>query len=113
MTLTSTYLRTAALMAVLVALLGIGGLWLGGTSGSLLFGAVGLAINFASYWWSDRIALLAHRARPVEPGELPWLHAILGRLAAGANLPTPPLYLIPSSSPNAFATGRNPRHAAV
>src|SRR5262249_55937772 len=65
------------------------------------------------YWFSDRIALKAGGAQPVEPGSLLWLEAAAQDLAARANVPTPRLYLIPSEQPNAFATGRNPQHAAV
>src|SRR6185295_16512409 len=67
----------------------------------------------AGYWFSDRIALKASLARPVEPGAIPWLEADVQELAARAGVPTPRLYLIPSEQPNAFATGRNPQHAAV
>ncbi len=108
-----SYLKTAILMAVLLAVLMIGGQYFGGTQGMILFGALGLVVNFASYWFSDRITLLAHRARPLSRSEAPELFAIVGRLAERAGMPTPPIYLIPSHTPNAFATGRGPRHAAV
>jgi heat shock protein HtpX len=70
-------------------------------------------MNLVGYWFSDKIALKASRAQPVEPGALPWLEAAVQDLAARAGVPTPRLYLIPSEQPNAFATGRNPEHAAV
>jgi heat shock protein HtpX len=107
------YTATAALMAGLVAVLAIGGQLAGGTRGMLLFGAIGLAMNLGSYWFSDRIALAAHRARQVTRAEAPQLFEIVERLSRRAGLPVPRVYVIPSMSPNAFATGRNPAHAAV
>lgn len=107
------YARTALLMSALVALLAIGGQAIGGYQGMIAFGVLGLLINFGSYWFSDRIALLVHRAQPISQAEMPGLYAIVERLARRAKIPMPPLYLIPSDSPNAFATGRNPSHAAV
>lgn len=106
-------LRTATLMSFLIALLGICGWAFGGKSGLTTFALIGLALNFGVYWFSDRLALMAHRARPVAFEEAPALYKIVGRLAEEANMPPPPIYLIPSESPNAFATGRGPRHAAV
>jgi heat shock protein HtpX len=109
----SNYVRTAALMSGLVALLAIGGNAVGGYDGMLLFGGFGLVLNFIMYWFSDRIALLAHRAHPVTAAEAPTLHGIVAQLARRADMPMPKLYIIPSEHPNAFATGRNPSHAAV
>ncbi len=109
----SGYLRTALLMAGLIALLAIGGRALGGTQGMLLFGGIGLVTNFFMYWFSDRIALAAHRAQPVTRAEAPTIYAIVERLTQRAGLPMPRVYVIPSASANAFATGRNPGHAAV
>ena len=109
----SNYLRTGLLMAALVALLAIGGRAVGGYQGMLAFGAIGLALNVAMYWFSDRIALLAHRAQEVSPAEAPTLYAIVERLTRRAGIPMPRLYVIPSAAANAFATGRNPRHAAL
>ncbi len=107
------YLRTALLMGGLVALLAIGGHALGGTEGMLLFGGLGLVTNFFMYWFSDRIALAAHRARPVSRAEAPTIYDIVERLTRRAGMPMPRVYLIPSAAANAFATGRNPSHAAV
>jgi heat shock protein HtpX len=107
------YAKTALLMAGLIALLAIGGNAIGGYDGMLMFGGLGLVMNFVMYWFSDRIALMAHRAREVSPAEAPTLHAIIDRLARRAGMPMPRVYIIPDPSPNAFATGRNPRHAAV
>jgi len=109
----TTAARTALLMAALVALLGIGGWAFGGSSGLALMIVVGLAINVGAYWFSDRIALAAHRARPVSRAEAPELYAIVEQLAARVGMPMPSIHVIPSDSPNAFATGRGPGHAAV
>ncbi len=107
------YLKTAMLMAFLIAVLAIGGQAIGGYRGLILFGSIGLLVNFFSYWFSDRIALMAHRAKPVTREELPQLHELVERLTRRAGMPMPKLYVIPSQTPNAFATGRNPSHAAV
>src|SRR4029077_20605459 len=109
----SNTLRTAALMAGLVALLALGGRAGGGAQGMLVFGGLGLVLNFAMYWFSDRIAPLAPRAVEVTRTDAPTLHAIVERLAGRAGMPMPRVYLIPSAAANAVATGRNPRHAAV
>ncbi|HUL59489.1 MAG TPA: zinc metalloprotease HtpX [Anaeromyxobacteraceae bacterium] len=107
------YAKTAMLMAFLIALLAIGGNLVGGTQGMLLFGGIGLVFNFLSYWFSDRLALMANRAQPVTREQLPEVYEIVERLTRKAGLPMPRVYVIPSASPNAFATGRNPSHAAV
>jgi heat shock protein HtpX len=107
------YAKTAMLMAFLMAILAIGGQMAGGTGGMLLFGAIGLVFNLASYWFSDRIALMAHRAQPVTREQLPQVYEIVERLARKAGMPVPRIYVIPSMTPNAFATGRSPSHAAV
>jgi heat shock protein HtpX len=109
----SNYLRTGALMAGLVALLAIGGHAVGGAQGMLLFGGLGLVMNFVMYWFSDRIALMAHRAQPVTRAEAPSIYAMVERLTRRAGMPMPRIYVIPSTAANAFATGRNPEHAAV
>jgi heat shock protein HtpX len=109
----TNYAKTAILMAALVALLAIGGHAVGGYDGMLMFGGLGLLMNFVMYWFSDRIALMAHHAREVGPSQAPSLHAIVEHLARRAGLPMPRLYVIPSPALNAFATGRNPQHAAV
>jgi heat shock protein HtpX len=111
--LSASYLKTGIFMAFLVALLAIGGRLLGGMQGMVLFAAFGLVMNFVMYWFSDRIALLVHRAQEVSPVEAPSLHRIVARLSDRAGIPKPRVYVIPSESPNAFATGRNPEHAVV
>jgi heat shock protein HtpX len=107
------YAKTAMLMAFLIAILAIGGQMAGGTGGMLLFGGIGLVFNLLSYWFSDRIALMAHRAQPVAREQLPEVYEIVERLTRKAGLPMPRIYVIPSETPNAFATGRNPAHSAV
>ena len=107
------YFKTAMLMAFLIALLAIGGNLAGGYQGMVLFGGLGLVFNFASYWFSDRIALMAHRAQPATREQLPDVYEIVERLTRKAGIPMPRIFVIPSETPNAFATGRNPSHAAV
>jgi len=103
-----TWLAIAGLTGLLIAI----GALIGG--GALyLFVALAVLMNVAGYWFSDKLALKASRAKPVEPGTLPELEATVQELAQRAEVPTPRLYLIPSEQPNAFATGRNPQHAAV
>ena len=107
------YLKTSLLMAFLIAILAIGGSVWGGYEGMVLFGGIGLLFNFGSYWFSDRIALMMHRAQQVSREQLPEVYDIVERLTRKAGLPMPRVYVIPSETPNAFATGRNPSHAAV
>jgi heat shock protein HtpX len=108
----ATKVRTWLLIAGLTGLLiAIGGAIGGGAL--YLFVALAVGMNVVGYWFSDKIALRASRAKPVRPGELPQLEAMVADLADRAQVPVPRLYLIPSDAPNAFATGRNPQHAAV
>jgi heat shock protein HtpX len=108
----TTRIRTWLLIAGLTGLLIAIGALIGG--GALyLFVGLAIAMNVVGYWFSDKFALKASRAQPVEPGTIPWLEADVQELAARAGVPTPRLYMIPSDQPNAFATGRNPKHAAV
>jgi heat shock protein HtpX len=106
-------LKTAMLLATLTALMLWIGFSLGGQQGLLTALVLAGLMNVVSYWWSDRIALRMHRAQPVMPEEAPELHEIVRTLAQRAGIPTPNVYLIPEQAPNAFATGRNPSHAAV
>jgi heat shock protein HtpX len=108
----TTRLRTWLLVAGLTALLVAIGIAIGG---GFLYLFVGLAVlmNVAGYWFSDRLALAASHARPVSEQQAPELYRIVGELAARAGIPMPRIYLIQSNQPNAFATGRNPRHSAV
>ncbi len=107
------YVRTALLLAVLTTLVVVLADALGGPSwaaGALLFMAV---TNLASWYFSDRIVLAMHRAVPLGPAEAPEVHAAVAQLARRAGIPAPRVYYVPDPAPNAFATGRNPEHAAV
>jgi heat shock protein HtpX len=103
-----TWLLIAALTAVLIA---VGGAIGGGAL--YIFVALAVLMNVAGYWFSDKLALAASHARPLAPGEIPELDEMAADLARRAEVPMPRLYLIGSEQPNAFATGRNPSHAAV
>ena len=106
-------LKTAFLLVALTVLLVLVGGLLAGKTG--LFLALGFAIllNGAAYWFSDRIALTAARAREVSEAEAPMLYRLADRLAVQYRVPRPRVYISPDPSPNAFATGRNPKHAAI
>ena len=103
--------KTVLLLGLLSGLLLVIGELLGGQAGLLFAFVIAVAMNFGSYWFSDRIVLRMYRAEQVGP-EHP-LHQMTEHLASRAGLPTPKVYVIPDDSPNAFATGRNPQHAAV
>jgi heat shock protein HtpX len=106
-------LKTAFLLTVLTLLLIYGGQALAGPQG-MTFGLImAVVMNGGAYFFSDKIALMSSGARPVTREEAPKLYACVERLAARGNLPVPKVYIIPQAAPNAFATGRNPRHAAV
>jgi heat shock protein HtpX len=106
-------LRTTILMATLGGLLVAIGAAIGGASTALLFLFMALAINFFSYFFSDKMALAMSRAKPIDESEAPRLYQIVRELTTRADLPMPRLYMIPQDQPNAFATGRNPKHSAV
>ncbi|MBD2461128.1 zinc metalloprotease HtpX [Oscillatoria sp. FACHB-1407] len=106
--------KTVALLGLLSALLITVSYWLiGGVTGAVL--GIGLAalMNFVSWYSSDKIALAAYRAQPISPNQAPGLYRMVQRLSDRANLPMPKLYIIPTAGANAFATGRDPEHAAV
>ncbi|MBZ4333265.1 zinc metalloprotease HtpX [Corallococcus interemptor] len=106
-------LKTTVLLAGLTALVLVIGQRLGGAQGLMMAGLFAVVMNFGSYWFSDRIALAIHGAQPLSYEQAPWLHEMVERLAARAGMPKPKVYLLPTAQPNAFATGRNPSHAAV
>jgi len=106
-------LRTTILLATLTGLLvGIGYL-IGGPGTALTFLFIGLAMNLVMFWFSDKIALKMSRAQPLSEEEAPRLHQMVRELAHSAGVPMPRLYMVPQSQPNAFATGRSPKHSAV
>src|SRR5437762_2365356 len=104
-----TYVLLAALGGLLVL---IGGAIFGG-NGAIIGLVIGLVMVGGSYWFSDTIAIKAARARPVTEQEMPQYYAVVRELTAKAGMPMPKLYISPEMQPNAFATGRNPEHAAV
>jgi heat shock protein HtpX len=105
--------RTTILLATLTGLLVVLGQLLGGPSLALTFLVIGGVLNMGAYWFSDKIALRMSHAKPIPEDEDPRLHQIVRELAHSAGVPMPRLYRIPSPQPNAFATGRSPKHAAV
>ena len=105
--------KTAMLMVMLTLLLVFGGAALGGKSGMTFALLIAFAMNFITYFFSDKIVLKMYKAREVSEAEAPVLHRIVRRLSQKAGMPMPKVYIIPDMSPNAFATGRNPDHAAV
>ncbi|WP_045745009.1 zinc metalloprotease HtpX [Actinoplanes rectilineatus] len=106
-------LKTAALLGLLTSLILAVGYWLGGGTGLVLAVVVSLVTNAVSYFFSDRIALRSMGAQPVSEAEFPELYAMVRELSRDAGQPMPRLYVSPSMQPNAFATGRDPEHAAV
>ena len=105
--------KTVMLLTALTVLLLFIGNALAGTSGMVIALMLALAMNFVSYWFSDKFALSMAGAKEVSPDEAPDLHRVVQELAAAARIPKPRVYMIASDSPNAFATGRDPSHAAV
>ena len=105
--------KTGVLLAALTVLLVLIGGALGGQQGMVLAFAMAMLMNFGSYWFSDRIVLAMYRAQPVDEAQAPGLYRIVRTLATRAGIPMPRIYLLPDETPNAFATGRNPEHAAV
>lgn len=106
-------MKTAALLAALSGLILLAGQWLGGSIGLTIAAVIAVTTNAVAYFFSDEIALRAMHAVPVAPGRAPALYRIVGELSEAAGQPMPRLYLSPTATPNAFATGRNPRRAAV
>jgi heat shock protein HtpX len=109
----SNYLKTAMLLGLMTGLILVIGGYLGGSNGMLFALVFAGIMNFASYFYSDKIALAAYGAREVSAQEAPEVYRIVQNLTQRAGLPMPRVYIIPSAAANAFATGRNPQHAAV
>jgi heat shock protein HtpX len=107
------WFKTALLMAAIMALFGVVGGMIGGESGMLLALVFGGAMNVFSYWFSDKMVLKMYNAREVDETSAPQFYGMVRELAQRAGLPMPRVYLIDEDQPNAFATGRNPEHAAV
>ena len=106
-------LKTTVLLAALTGLLVLIGDYFGGPGGMIIAFLFAVILNFGSYWYSDKIVLKMYGAREVSPAESPNLHRIVDGLAMKAKLPKPKVYIVESGMPNAFATGRDPKHAAV
>ena len=107
------YLRTAILLAGMTALFLVIGFLIGGEAGMLFALVLALGMNAFAYWNSGKMVLSMYGARQVDRGSAPAFHGIVEQLAANAGLPMPRVFVIDSDQPNAFATGRNPEHAAV
>ena len=120
-TVTTTYrggptmntLKTTFLMALMTVLLMLAGQAIGGRSGMTFAFVMAGVMNFASYWFSDKIVLAMYGAKEVSEADYPEFYGLVRQLAVQAAIPMPRVYIIPSETPNAFATGRNPEHAAV
>jgi heat shock protein HtpX len=107
------WVKTAMLMAAITALFVVIGGMIGGSKGMMLALIVALAMNFFSYWFSDKLVLKMYNAQEVDEASAPQFYRMIRELATRAQLPMPKVYLIDENAPNAFATGRNPEHAAV
>jgi heat shock protein HtpX len=105
--------KTTLLLTGLTLILVLAGEYYRGMQGAVIALIIAAAMNFGSYFFSDKLALSMYRAQPVTREQLPRLYAVVERLTGRAGLPMPKLYVIPTESPNAFATGRNPNHASV
>ncbi len=106
-------LKTAALLAALTVLIMLAGEYFGGQNGMIVALVIAGVMNFVSYFFSDKIALMTYRAQPVTREELPRVYDVVERITQRQGLPMPKIYVIPTDSPNAFATGRNPSHASI
>ena len=106
-------LRTTFLLTAMTLFLVIVGQYIGGRGGMVVGLGIAIVSNAFAYFFSDKVALYSSGAQPVSREQLPRLYDVMERLAAKANIPVPKLYVVPEAAPNAFATGRNPRHASV
>jgi heat shock protein HtpX len=106
-------LRTTFVLVVLTLFLMLVGSLIGGRNGMTIALGIAICTNAFAYFFSDKIALASSGAQPVTREQLPRLYQVMERLAAKSNIPVPKLYVVPDEAPNAFATGRNPRHASV
>jgi heat shock protein HtpX len=106
-------LKSTLLLVVLMLLLVFTGGWIAGERGMVFGFLISVAMNFTAYFFSDKIALGIYRAQPATREQLPRVYQVVERLAAKEGLPMPKIYVLPTESPNAFATGRNPKHASV
>lgn len=106
-------LKTAILLGALTCMIIWIGQMLGGTSGMIYAFIFALIMNLVNYWFSDKIVLKMYGAREISEAQAPELYGIVQKLASGAGIPMPRVFIIDSDSPNAFATGRNPRHAVI
>jgi heat shock protein HtpX len=105
--------KTMILLSALTIILVLAGEYFGGRNGAIFAFVISVAMNFFSYFFSDKIALAVYRAQPVTRAELPRAYDVVEHLTSKAGLPMPKIYVIPTDSPNAFATGRNPKNASV
>ena len=106
-------IKTAILLGALTGLILLIGNYFGGQQGMVMAFVIAAILNFVSYWFSDKIVLAMYRAKPITRDQSPEVYDLVQDLASRANIPMPKLYIIPTESPNAFATGRDPQHAAV
>lgn len=109
----SNHLKTTVLLAALTVLIILFGRMFGGSQGMIIAFILAMIMNFGSYWFSDKIVLKMYRAQEISPQEGPEIHEMVAELARQADIPKPRVYMIPTDTPNAFATGRNPAHAVV
>ncbi len=109
----NSLLKTGVLMAAMTAIFVVAGQLLGGQTGVIIALGFAVVMNFSAYWHSDKVALAMSKAKEVSPVQAPDLHRMVDNLARRANLPKPRVYIMEDPTPNAFATGRNPDHAAI
>ncbi len=106
-------MKTTLLLGAMTLLFVYAGAALGGKTGMIIAFGIAVVMNFTSYFYSDKMVLKMYKAREIKESESPWLYQTVQQLTQRAQIPMPKLYMIPSDQPNAFATGRNPEHAAV